>query len=108
MTRFPHGSPVYRTADIRRIEAAGAAQPDAPALMERAGLAAAELARDLAGGSGKRIVVFAGPGNNGGDAFVVARHLKAWWFDVTLVFTGDAAKLSNDAAAAFQAWRSAG
>lgn len=108
MTRFPHGTPVYRTDEIRRIEAAAAGGPDAPRLMERAGLAAAELARELAGGTGKRIVVFAGPGNNGGDAFVVARHLKHWWFDVRLVFTGEAAKLSADAAAAFEAWRAAG
>ena len=108
MTRFPHGRPVYRTHDIRRVEAAAAAQPDPPPLMERAGLAAAELAREVSGGTGKRIVVFAGPGNNGGDALVVARHLRQWWFDVTVVFTGDPAKLSADAAAAFEAWRAAG
>ena len=68
--------------------------------MERAGLAAAELARELAGGSGKPVLVLAGPGNNGGDAFVVARHLKQWWFNVTVVFAGDEKKLSADAAAA--------
>src|SRR5688572_22578274 len=108
MTRFPHATPVYRTDDVRRIEALAAAQADAPPLMERAGLAAAELARELSGGTGKRIVVFAGPGNNGGDALVLARHLRQWWFDVTVVFTGDAGKLSADAAAAFEAWRAAG
>ena len=108
MTEFPHGTPVCRTEDVRRIEALALAQPQPPQLMERAGLAAAELARDLAGGSGKPIVVFAGPGNNGGDAFVLARHLKSWWFDVSVHFTGDAQTLSHDAAAAFGAWRDAG
>src|SRR5688572_30252647 len=108
MTVFAHDTPVYRTEEIRRIEAIAASQPDPPALMERAGLAAAELARELAGGTGKRILVVAGPGNNGGDAFVVARHLRQWWFDVAVTFTGDAQKLSNDAAAAFRAWRDAG
>lgn len=108
MTPFPHGTPVFRTEEIRRIEALAASQPDPPPLMERAGLAAAELARDLAEGNGKRIVVVAGPGNNGGDAFVVARHLKSWWFDVMLMFTGDEQKLSSDAAAALSAWREAG
>jgi hydroxyethylthiazole kinase-like uncharacterized protein yjeF len=108
MTSFPHGTPVFRTEEIRRIEALAASQSDPPPLMARAGLAAAELARDLAEGNGKRIVVLAGPGNNGGDAFVVARHLKSWWFDVMLMFTGDAQKLSSDASAAFAAWRDAG
>jgi ADP-dependent NAD(P)H-hydrate dehydratase / NAD(P)H-hydrate epimerase len=108
MMHFPHGTPVYLTEDVRRIEALAAAGAEPPQLMERAGLAAAELARELAGGSGKPIVVFAGPGNNGGDAFVLARHLKSWWFDVSVHFTGDAQKLSHDAAAAYAAWQEAG
>jgi len=108
MTTFPHGTPLYRTQDARRIDALAASQPEPPQLMERAGLAAAELARELAGGSGRPIIVFAGPGNNGGDAFVLARHLKSWWFDVSVYFTGDAQKLPKDAAAAFEAWRTAG
>ncbi len=108
MTSFPHGTLVCRTEDVRRIEALAAAQPDPPQLMERAGLAAAELARELAGGSGRPIAVFAGPGNNGGDALVLARHLKSWWFDVRVFFTGDARKLSKDATAALDAWHAAG
>src|SRR5689334_14302449 len=107
MQTLHHLTPIYRTADIRTLEARAVAVPDPPQLMERAGLAAAELAREIAGG-GKRIVVFAGPGNNGGDAFVLARHLKSWWFDVTVSFSGDRAKLSQDAQAAFDAWRAAG
>ena len=76
--------------------------------MQRAGLASAELAREAAGGNTRRILVLAGPGNNGGDAFVAARHLKQWWFDVQVVFTGDKAKLGSDALAAHDAWREAG
>ena len=108
MTTFPHATPVYTSEEIRRIEALAACAPDAPRLMERAGLAAAELARELAGSSGKRIVVLAGPGNNGGDAFVLARHLKGWWFDVAVTFAGEAQKLSADASAALAAYQSAG
>ena len=101
-----HGTPVYLTADVRAIEAK--AVPITPPLMERAGLAAAEVARDLSGGTGKPVLVFAGPGNNGGDAFVVARHLKQWYFNVTVLFAGDEKKLSADAKAALGAWRKAG
>lgn len=103
-----HPQPVYRTDDIRRLEAAAFALPEAPALMERAGLAAAELARELTPAARGRVLVVAGPGNNGGDAFVIARHLKAWWYDVTLVFAGDAQRLSADARAAHDAWFAAG
>jgi ADP-dependent NAD(P)H-hydrate dehydratase / NAD(P)H-hydrate epimerase len=102
-----HNTPIYRTADIRAIESA-AAVPSPPGLMERAGLAAAEVARDVSGGNGKPVLVLAGPGNNGGDAFVLARHLKQWWFNVTVVFAGEEIRLSADAAAALQAWRAAG
>ncbi|MES1166983.1 MAG: NAD(P)H-hydrate dehydratase, partial [Pseudomonadota bacterium] len=56
----------------------------------------------------KRILLFAGPGNNGGDALVAARHLKQWWLDVAVVFTGDPSKLPDDAKMAFDAWRDAG
>lgn len=105
---FIHGTPVYLTEEIRRIEALAAALPDKPQLMERAGLAAAELAREIAGHSGKPILVLAGPGNNGGDAFVMARHLRQWWFKTEVVFAGDEKKLPPDAAAALRAWRDAG
>jgi hydroxyethylthiazole kinase-like uncharacterized protein yjeF len=107
-SRLDHGTPVFLTDEIRRIELAAQALPDPPALMERAGLAAAELARELAGGTGKPVLVLAGPGNNGGDAFVVARHLKKWWFRVDVVFADDSARLSADAGAALRAWRDAG
>ena len=77
-----HG-PIYLAEDIRRIErAAGDA---APPLMERAGAAAAALAATLAGDKGKDILVLAGPGNNGGDARVVARLLQERFFRVETV-----------------------
>jgi hydroxyethylthiazole kinase-like uncharacterized protein yjeF len=109
MTRAAHGTPVYATAEVRAIEAAvAAASGTPPPLMERAGLAAAEFARDISGVGGKAVLVLAGPGNNGGDAFVVARHLQKWHFKVTVVHAGDETKLSADARAALDAWRKAG
>src|ERR1044072_2976679 len=100
--------PVFRTAEVRGIEVPALPTPPAPPLMERAGLAAAEIARNVCADRGRGILVVAGPGNNGGDAFVVARHLKAWWYKVDVVFTGDAAKLPADARAAFDAWHDSG
>ena len=48
-------------------------------LMENAGLGVAQEIRDLMGTvKGRRIVVLAGPGNNGGDGIVAARHLQDW------------------------------
>jgi hydroxyethylthiazole kinase-like uncharacterized protein yjeF len=74
--------PVYLTEDIRRIEqAAGDA---APPLMERAGAAAAALAARLATECGKDVLILAGPGNNGGDARVVAQRLQEQFFRVAI------------------------
>lgn len=99
--------PIFRSAEIREIEGRAASGPNPPRLMELAGRATAELARELAGDNAA-ILVVAGPGNNGGDALVAARHLRQWWFNVTVVFAGRAEKLSDDAAKARQEWLAAG
>src|SRR5437016_10442357 len=91
--------PVFRVGPLRALEGRYAGQP----LMERAGLAAAEVARSMAVDRGGPVVVLAGPGNNGGDAFVVARWLRTWFHDVVVVFRSDAQRLSADAAAAHAA-----
>ena len=52
-------------------------------LMENAGLAVAESARDLVGAAGVRVLVLVGPGNNGADGLVTARHLRRWGAEVT-------------------------
>jgi len=72
--------PIYLSEDIRRIEQANAALP----LMERAGAAAADLAATLVSDKGKDVLILAGPGNNGGDAKVVARLLQERFFRVTV------------------------
>ena len=99
-------TPIYFSHEIRQLEQI-ALNNGVTDLMERAGLAAAELARELLAGKAS-VLVIAGPGNNGGDALVAARHLKTWWFKVVVVFTGEAASLPPDAANALQAWREAG
>ena len=53
-------------------------------LMENAGLAAARAAREvLSGIAGMTVVVLTGPGNNGADGLVAARHLRRWGGEVT-------------------------
>ena len=53
-------------------------------LMETAGLAVAEYARQRLGGvAGKSVVILVGPGNNGADGLVSARHLRRWGAGVT-------------------------
>src|SRR5229473_8120439 len=98
--------PIYTTPAIRKLEELAA--PASGSLMERAGAAAAEYARSLCGDTAKSILVVAGPGNNGGDAFEAAAHLKRWFFRVSVVFSGERAKLPKDAQAALAKWESAG
>jgi len=99
-------SAIYPASAIRKLEQA-ALQHGHTDLMARAGLAAAKLASEIIG-DGTRILILAGPGNNGGDALVAARLLQSWWFRVSVVFSGDTAKLPTDAAAALRAWLAAG
>ncbi|NQT47534.1 MAG: NAD(P)H-hydrate dehydratase [Chloroflexi bacterium] len=54
-------------------------------LMENAGLAAAQEIRKWLGGiAGQHILILIGPGNNGGDGLVIARHLHDWGANVHL------------------------
>lgn len=95
---------MLRVDVLRRFEARFADRP----LMERAGQAGAEVARSLLASGAGPVVVLAGPGNNGGDAFVVARLLRSWFYDVVVVFVGDAGRLPADAAAAYREFAAAG
>ncbi len=54
----PGFEPVLRAAELRAVEARAAGQP----LMERAGLAAATVARTILAGRDPRVLVLAGPG----------------------------------------------
>jgi hydroxyethylthiazole kinase-like uncharacterized protein yjeF len=100
----PALDPLLSLPELRDAERANA---DA-GLMERAGAAAADAALRLAGDRGRPIVVLAGPGNNGGDALVVARLLLGHFQNVQVVFTGDADRLPPDAAAAHRRFVDAG
>ena len=67
-------------------------------LMERAGIAVAGAAARAAGGAyGRRVLILAGKGNNGGDGLVAARHLAAWGAFPVVVFPDDPGALKGDA-----------
>ena len=68
-------------------------------LMENAGLGVVSVAEQLLGGSAarKHVVVVAGKGNNGGDGFVVARHLHNRGADVEVYLLADPDAVKGDA-----------
>ncbi len=86
-------------ADARAI----AAGTPGIVLMERAGVAVAEAAAALVRRGG-RVLVLCGPGNNGGDGFVAARHLSERGFEVRLALLGERGRLKGDAAEAAALW----
>src|SRR2546425_11618128 len=98
--------PIYTTPAMRKLEELAA--PPSGTLMERAGAAAAEFARSLCGDTAKAVLVVAGPGNNGGDAFEVAAHLRRWSLPLSLVLSRERHKLPEDAQAALGKWEAAG
>src|SRR6266576_3025409 len=73
------------------------------ALMIKAGRAVADAAARHP--LGTRVLVVAGPGNNGGDGFVAASVLAERGYPVRLMLLGDAGALKGDAAAAFRLWK---
>jgi hydroxyethylthiazole kinase-like uncharacterized protein yjeF len=74
-------------------------------LMLRAGRNVASAAVDfLKRREGRRVAVFCGPGNNGGDGYVAARILREQGFDVRIGALGDPRALRGDAAQAHVDW----
>lgn len=72
-------------------------------LMEAAGAAVADAAAGF-WPEARRILVIAGPGNNGGDGFVAARRLLGSGRDVRVALLGDREALAGDAAEAASRW----
>jgi NAD(P)H-hydrate epimerase len=71
--------------------------------MERAGRGCAEAI--TARWEKRRAAILCGPGNNGGDGFVIARHLKERGWSVQLSLLGSVDKLKGDAAAMAGRWK---
>jgi hydroxyethylthiazole kinase-like uncharacterized protein yjeF len=72
-------------------------------LMENAGREASNLIVENYGR--QPVSVLCGPGNNGGDGFVMARHLAAAGWPVRLSLLGDPGRLKGDALAMYRRWQ---
>ena len=95
------GRPILTAAEMRAAEErATEAGTPVETLMERAGAAAAEAIRRHAGPV--PALVLCGPGNNGGDGYVIARRLAERGVDVSVAALGEPATPASRAARA--AW----
>jgi NAD(P)H-hydrate epimerase len=80
--------------DRRTITEAGV--PGAT-LMDRAGAGVVKMMEEVLGSlAGKTVTIVCGKGNNGGDGFVVARHLQTKRARVHVVFVADTQELKGD------------
>ena len=77
-------------------------QTDMTSLMEAAGKAVAKAVAARAGG--RQVLVLCGPGNNGGDGFVAARHLQDMGFAVRVFASAPSPSARPEAAAARDGW----
>ena len=91
--------------EMARADAITAETMPSIALMESAGAAVARTALQLLPGFGaRRVTILCGPGNNGGDGYVVARLLADDGCDVEVAALGRSS-LKGDAATAAAGWR---
>lgn len=94
--------------EVRAIDSRAMSEFGLPGimLMENAGRGAAELLHRL--GVTGRVVICAGKGNNGGDGFVIARHLDLAGCDVRVLLCCDRGELTGDAAINYGVLEAAG
>ncbi|MCY4221770.1 MAG: NAD(P)H-hydrate dehydratase [Thiotrichales bacterium] len=97
---------LYRARDVRELDRLAIEEAGIPGidLMERAGAEAFRVLR-ARWPAARRVSVVAGPGNNGGDGFVVARLAAHEGLSVSVHLVGDAARIAGDAGDAGTAYR---
>ncbi|MGH7360838.1 MAG: NAD(P)H-hydrate epimerase, partial [Candidatus Methylomirabilales bacterium] len=93
--------PVFTAEEMRRLDRRAIAELGIPGvtLMENAGAGAArEILSAFGPLRGRKVVVLCGKGNNGGDGFVVARHLLRGRARLRVFLLGAAREVKGDAA----------
>ena len=96
-------SALYRAEDVRELDRQAIEVCGIPGieLMERAGREAFAVLRGR-WPAARRVAIVAGPGNNGGDGYVIARLAAQNGLDVSLVVLGDPDRIAGDARAAYR------
>jgi NAD(P)H-hydrate epimerase len=89
------GAATMRALDRHSIDVLGV---PGEVLMESAGRAVVDVVLHERGARAGPVLVVCGAGNNGGDGFVVARHLQLLGVPVRVVLIGERRKLRGDAA----------
>ncbi|WP_038098002.1 bifunctional ADP-dependent NAD(P)H-hydrate dehydratase/NAD(P)H-hydrate epimerase [Thioalkalivibrio sp. HK1] len=94
---------LYRVSDARALDRLAIEKAGIPAidLMERAGKEAFVVLKERIA-QPRRLAVFAGPGNNGGDGFVIARLAAESGFDLSLSMLCAPKSLAGAAAMAWE------
>lgn len=92
---------LYSVKQIRQIETRAAQQLEPATLMHNVGQAAAQAAVRLLAAPNQPILVVAGPGNNGGDAFEAAVHLAHAGHQISVLHYPPKSSRSADSAQAF-------
>jgi NAD(P)H-hydrate epimerase len=89
--------PALTRAQVREVDRIAIEQYAIPSivLMENAGIGATTVI-DVVAPSGK-IVIICGSGNNGGDGYVIARHLEILGHDVRIIALTEPTNLKGDA-----------
>jgi len=91
---------IVTAAQMREIDRRAAEEHAVPSLllMENAGLKTfAAIVRMLGDVDGRSVLIVSGKGNNGGDGFVVARHLFDRGANVTVAIAADPEEIKGDA-----------
>src|SRR6185437_15962468 len=102
----PHDCALLTPAEMGRADRLAISRGIAGAdLMENAGRAVAEAI--FRRWPQQAVAVLCGPGNNGGDGFVAARHLAAAGWPVRLFLLGERSKIEGDAAHHAALWEGA-
>jgi NAD(P)H-hydrate epimerase len=97
---FSPDAPPRSREDVRLLDGTAIDRYRIPGivLMENAGWRAAREAWAMLGfRASAPVLVLAGGGNNGGDGFVLARHLKAWGADVRCILVAARERVMDDA-----------
>lgn len=102
---------ILTAAETREIDRLTTERYGVPSLtlMENAGRSVADFIRARFPSFARRkVFVLCGKGNNGGDGFVVARHLREMGARPQVHLFADARELKGDAATNFERWKKAG